>query len=141
MKVCSKCNTEKPLTDYYGHKKGKDGFDSYCKKCILEKRKIDYKNGKTNGKVLKRLYGITNADYNAMLLAQNGKCKICNINKCLTGKRLAVDHDHATGKVRGLLCGNCNKALGLFKDSATIIEAAIAYLMVIRNEQTSDKND
>ena len=71
-------------------------------------------------------YGITFGAYTLMLIKQHYKCKIC---KTLEGKKhLAVDHDHKTGKVRGLLCGPCNRALGSFKDDVDILKKAIIYL-------------
>lgn len=73
---------------------------------------------------LKHNYGITLEDYNLMFKKQNGKCFICNTLKNV----LHVDHCHTTNKVRGLLCGNCNKALGLLKDNIDILQTAINYL-------------
>ena len=73
-------------------------------------------------------FGITLADYDKMLNNQNGVCAICGkVN--LTRRRLAVDHNHKTGKVRGLLCGKCNKAIGLFEDNPEILGKAIKYLL------------
>lgn len=82
---------------------------------------------------LKRMYGITLDQYNAMVDAQQGKCAICaqpekSLDKDGGPRQMPVDHCHATGKVRGLLCTACNRALGLFKDSPKILEAAISYL-------------
>lgn len=73
-------------------------------------------------------YNISIKEYEFLLKSQKNKCAICGIsqNKCL--KKLGVDHDHSTKKVRGLLCGNCNRALGLFKDSISSLEEAIKYL-------------
>lgn len=79
-------------------------------------------------KLLKN-YGITLEQYNQMFVDQNGVCKICGQPE-LT-KRLAVDHNHITGKIRGLLCTRCNTAIGLFKENISIIEGAVRYL---RNE-------
>jgi hypothetical protein len=80
----------------------------------------------------KRRYGITVQDYDMMHMEQNGLCKICNNpeSRVSNGKtsRLAVDHCHNTGKVRGLLCWACNASLGRFKDSIEILESAISYL-------------
>jgi hypothetical protein len=72
---------------------------------------------------LKRLYGITDADFTRMSNEQGRRCAICRV-------RIAtdVDHDHKTGKVRGLLCGSCNRALGLMKDTPHRLEAAAKYL-------------
>lgn len=75
-----------------------------------------------------RLYGITNDDYNTMFQEQGGKCKICNRHQMEFNISLAIDHDHQTGKVRGLLCGKCNAALGLFDDNITRLKSAIEYL-------------
>jgi len=75
-------------------------------------------------------YGITIDIYSQMLENQNNKCAICkseSSNTKLTN-RFYVDHDHKTGKVRGLLCNNCNFALGHFSDNITILENAIKYL-------------
>ena len=75
--------------------------------------------------VLKSRYGITMEDYYKMLEAQNNKCAVCKIEAT---KTLDVDHDHNTGKVRGLLCNNCNRGLGHLKDSITNLQNAIDYL-------------
>ena len=88
-----------------------------------------YRNKKyaTDGKNrrLVQRYGITIEDYNRILAEQKGLCAICG-NVPTT--RFHVDHDHATGKVRGLLCVACNMALGLFKDNPRLLERSIEYL-------------
>ncbi len=62
-----------------------------------------------------------------MFVAQNGVCAICSrLN--LSGRRLAVDHDHATGKVRGLLCSRCNSAIGLARESLDVLKKTVLYL-------------
>jgi hypothetical protein len=80
-----------------------------------------------------RRQGVSNKQYQALFKAQNGKCAICGAidgHRSRYGKvcRLAVDHDHRTGQVRGLLCNSCNRGLGRFKDSIENLEAAIRYL-------------
>jgi hypothetical protein len=77
--------------------------------------------------VLLQKFGITKAAYDALLLAQNGVCAICD-KECKSGRRLAVDHCHSTGKVRGLLCIKCNNALGKVDDSPRILRRMIDYL-------------
>jgi hypothetical protein len=74
---------------------------------------------------LQTRYGITAEMYAAMLAAQQGQCAIC---KSIPDGLLHVDHCHETERVRGLLCGNCNRALGLFKDNIKSLEEAITYL-------------
>ena len=77
-----------------------------------------------------RVYGLTVEAYEALLAAQGGVCAICRRPPAADGrqKRLHVDHDHATDAVRGLLCSNCNTALGLLDDDVDRIAAAIFYL-------------
>lgn len=72
-------------------------------------------------------FGITVEQYDALYQTQDGLCKICG-KPCATGKALAVDHDHETGVVRGLLCTKCNVALGQFGDDINLLASAIVYL-------------
>lgn len=74
---------------------------------------------------LKSLYGLTLAQWDRMVLRQEGRCAICEV----ATPDLHVDHCHATGKVRALLCANCNRALGLFKDDAAVMRAAARYVV------------
>lgn len=90
---------------------------------VLRKMKQDwYKRYR-----LARRYGMTLQEYDAMLESQNGKCAICNCPPS-EGRDLCVDHNHETGKVRGLLCDLCNKGIGQFGDSAERIESAMLYI-------------
>lgn len=75
---------------------------------------------------LVRKYGITADEYDRRLDEQGGGCKICG--KILQRVSLAVDHNHKTGKVRGILCENCNRGLGMFKDDPNLLRSAIEYL-------------
>jgi hypothetical protein len=75
---------------------------------------------------LKNNYNITLEEYNQLFESQNGKCAICN--KEQQNKLLAVDHNHNTNQIRGLLCSKCNLALGLFYDNINNLKAAILYL-------------
>lgn len=82
--------------------------------------------------ILQANYGITIIQYDAMLAAQNNVCAICGRNETALWKgvvrRLAVDHDHETGEVRGLLCHQCNLGLGHFEDDRKLLQNAINYL-------------
>lgn len=71
----------------------------------------------------KYLYGIDAATFVARLAAQDGRCKICDI-----AQGTDLDHNHATGTARSVLCGDCNRALGLFRESRAALRRAIAYL-------------
>lgn len=72
-------------------------------------------------------YGLSENEHLALIKEQNNLCAICGGKDA--GKVLCVDHNHTTGAVRGLLCGNCNVGLGNFRDNPKILESAIAYLL------------
>lgn len=76
--------------------------------------------------VLRSRYGISKSDYLDLLESQNYSCAICG---SAATKTLDVDHDHTTGKVRGLLCNNCNRGIGHLKDSPQILLKAVEYLV------------
>jgi len=87
---------------------------------------------KSDRRILK-VYGISDEDYCRMLAAQNGKCVVCgreNSGYVKNGEytRMYVDHDHATGKIRGLLCRTCNSAIGFAQDNPEILEKLSKYL-------------
>lgn len=138
MKHCTICNTTKPLSAF-GLLRGKPRH--LCKECRNieskewyaknkdKKREISkkYKHIKKD-KDLQSTYGITLEDYYKMLADQGSSCKICGTNQDKLKRALCVDHCHATGKVRGLLCDTCNRSLGMLKDSADILKRAIKYL-------------
>lgn len=74
---------------------------------------------------LQRTYGLALLDFEFLIVSQQGRCAICGKPD---GKKLHIDHDHATGCIRGLLCGSCNRAMGLFHEDAARFEAAGEYL-------------
>ena len=86
-----------------------------------------YRRAKANA-TLRFNFGITLDQYESMLASQNGVCAICKRPQRHVASRLAVDHCHLTGKVRGLLCTPCNRALGVFEDSQELLESALAYI-------------
>jgi len=77
---------------------------------------------------LKKDYGITMEQYNQMLINQKECCAICNKHQNQLKKKLDIDHNHETGKIRGLLCNPCNQAIGLLKDNSELLQSAINYL-------------
>jgi hypothetical protein len=81
--------------------------------------------------VFKKVYGISMAEYEAMFERQGGACAICK----RTGVTLCVDHSHLTGEVRGLLCSQCNSAIGFCSDDPAVLQAAAAYLQAARDRQ------
>lgn len=134
-KVCARCKVEKPATEenFCRAKTGSKWFQSYCKPCAAGVTTEWHKNDplrlqKARRHVLKRLYGLTVEQYEAMYRAQGGVCAICS--RVPSGKkdRLAVDHCHESGAVRGLLCDACNKALGGFRDNPDALRKAAEYV-------------
>jgi hypothetical protein len=77
---------------------------------------------------LRKDYGISLVEYEKLLAEQGGQCAVCHGTKTRNGYRFAVDHDHVSGKVRGLLCDTCNRAIGLLKDDPAVLRAAASYL-------------
>jgi hypothetical protein len=66
--------------------------------------------------------------YNTLFIGQDGRCAICFLHQSELKKAFAVDHDHSTNEIRGLLCQNCNVGIGNLKDSVTLLENALSYL-------------
>lgn len=136
-KRCSKCKQALPAAAFSVVSSGKRAghLVAQCKACRVETQK-QYKRSDPTvySRVewpakLKRQYNITVGDYNRMLTVQGGCCAVCRTDT--PGSRTTrfhVDHCHATGQVRGLLCHLCNRMLGLARDEATILRAAAAYL-------------
>lgn len=104
----------------------------WCKLCCKERDKTpeqkqrQAKNSRKNN--LKQWYGLSLEQYNDMFLKQNGLCAICKIHQNNLHRTFNIDHNHQTGKVRGLLCSTCNSGMGSLKDNITLLEAAIQYL-------------
>ena len=86
-----------------------------------------YKYSQRNA-TLRKKYGIGVEEYDALLEKQGGVCAICGVNENYSSWYFAVDHDHLTGEVRGLLCNKCNSAIGQLKDDPALIRKALAYL-------------
>ncbi|HEC64952.1 MAG TPA: hypothetical protein ENI23_06655 [bacterium] len=100
--------------------------DKYRDRYNLRAKEKRAKQSEPPSCYLMRCYGITKKQYDAMLEQQNGLCAICR--KKEINRRLAVDHNHATKQIRGLLCSLCNTALGKFDDSVNMLTRAINYL-------------
>ena len=133
--MCIKCKEVKGLNEFYKNKNSTTGM---CKTCTKENNSDYRKNPVIKEREQKRVkenmwkkYGIKNMSYERyeeILLQQNNCCKICGIHKSKIKRSLAVDHDHTTGEVRGLLCDKCNNLLGKVKENIFILESAIEYL-------------
>ena len=119
-KTCSMCGDRLPINDFYTNKKLTSSIGSLCGNC----RRITKQTGMPYGSSRASL-GIDAIKYQAMLMTQCGRCAICDE---VPTHSLHVDHDHKSGKIRGLLCRNCNLMIGLAKDSRIILKSATHYL-------------
>src|SRR3954454_6352124 len=130
-KWCPDCDSIKVIDEFPRTRSSPTGRHSYCKPChnVRGKSSKD-KVGGSRTYHLKRRYGITAEDADAMLEAQNGLCAICG-----SAPAAHVDHDHETGAVRALLCFNCNGGLGQFKDDPRVLRAAAEYVEEHRRRQ------
>ena len=121
-KPCTKCKEDKPLSEYNASENAPDKKRPECKSCQKHTTAV-YRNTY----YIKR-YGITLADYNRMFSDQEGLCGICGRHQIEFKNRLHVDHCHETGKVRELLCGECNTGIGSLQDDPELLRVAIEYL-------------
>jgi len=119
LAVCKSCGQEKAISDFPALAYGK----YHCRACLAV----------LNHEAQMRRHDSSTDVYQTLLQKQQGRCAICGKSvghkSCLGQQcRLAIDHDHRTGAIRGLLCNNCNRGLGRFKDSVTLLQAALRYL-------------
>lgn len=148
MKICKICKLELPLESFAKRSLSKDGKMFECRKCSSERAvqwvKDNREKFRENQKkfaakqktkdyrrdwALQKQYGVSLDEFKEMEKEQGGKCAICGIF-C----KLHLDHDHETGRIRGLLCPNCNKGLGLFFDNAKNLNNARKYLQNTKDE-------
>ena len=128
VKVCTKCNESKPHTDFYkrGERNNKQRTKSYCKVCAIKINKYYVEQNPYNW-ITKR-YNVSLEIAKDLYMRSMKTCDICGVEWDGTKERLCIDHDHTTGKVRGVLCKHCNHVLGHSKDSVTILKSAVEYL-------------
>jgi hypothetical protein len=136
-RICTKCKENKSIDNFWKKKNGV--YVSICKKCSAKafkkystdtnysrKRYWDNRDYERERHLIRK-YGINFIDYKRILKQQMGVCAICGIPEP-EHKMFDVDHDHKTGKVRGLLCTNCNRMLGHARDNGVILRNAADYL-------------
>lgn len=145
LKRCKICGQELPRTEFYSHPKTRDRLYHDCKACYRERgRRWHHQNRegvlrRTRNNYLKRNYGITQAEVSALLEQQNGRCAICSSEVSFgrgPHRRACVDHDHETGKVRGILCDRCNSAEGLIKGAGLPLALWSARLVLYLHQST-----
>lgn len=151
MKTCVRCGLEKVRQNFYARTVAPDGLNAACKDCMkaAEKKSADARRVRLavdpdlrdavrrQGREFRRRerdarYGLQPGEHDALVRLQGGVCAACGRTPEEAGMRrrpLHVDHDHATGRVRGLLCHNCNLALGQVADSVDRLMGLVAYLM------------
>lgn len=134
-KTCSRCQEEKPLEEFPRRARSSDGRAPACSSCVAvyygqrqerirEVRRDHYERVGRDQHRLKR-YGLTPEAFAALLTEQGSRCAIC---RSLMVEEVIVDHDHETGRVRGLLCRPCNSGIGHLGDDPARVRAALAYL-------------
>lgn len=143
MKRCVKCGEDKPNSDFHKQAAAKDGLKTWCKRCACsytnqwhadnaDKRAAWVRRRKQDPAVYRaanwRSQGIDVAQAATMLREHDGRCTLCGADFPGTKKGWAVDHCHATGKVRGVLCYGCNTGLGGFKDNPHTLRKAAEYI-------------
>lgn len=143
-KRCGKCQQDKPVSEFYTRKRNgvAKGLLYRCKACTKkaafawQRKNQEELNRRRRNRRWKENWGLTAEDYDGMLARQGGRCAICRrtatelwIEAGRKGStQLFVDHSHATGLVRGLLCFRCNRALGLLRDDPDYLERGRRYL-------------
>lgn len=140
LKFCRLCSQKKPIAEFPTYLNGKTGYrnrHSYCKPCCREYGRRNHQTPRRQKShwlhQLRSKYGIDEKTYTAMLTDCGGLCTICRKPESCKNRRgevrkLAVDHCHRTGKVRGLLCQQCNQAIARLRDDPILCRAAAEYL-------------
>lgn len=122
---CADCGATKDAAEFPRNRRQPSGRHCYCKTCHnARNRRFLKKVGGTRKYHLKERYGITLEEFDEMVARQGGLCAICR-----EAPATDVDHDHTSGRARGILCEPCNGTIGLFHDDPAIIRRAIAYLI------------
>lgn len=130
-RICTFCQLKQPIGSFIN---AGTRLDYKCLECNKRLSASWYQGnkGRARDQMIRWRFGITGDTYRAMLADQGGTCAICGTlpdpSAAYNKRTLAVDHNHGTGAVRGLLCPNCNNGLGCFRDNISVMEKAIAYL-------------
>lgn len=132
IRHCTQCNQVKPKEEFV-KKANSPRFYSWCRDCFnqhgrdLKQRNPEAYKKKVRKNTLKRRYNLTEEEYQNLLDSQNGTCAICKEIPV----RFVIDHDHSSGKVRGLLCDNCNLSVGWYENNSNRISQIIEYLNML----------
>ncbi len=115
-KTCTKCKETKPASSFYKNKAKPDGLHWICKECVKTYKKSDKIKRVDTNRRLVREFGITLDDWEKMFNQQGGCCFLCGRHQTEMETSIHTDHDHKTGKIRGLLCVRCNSMVGVIDD-------------------------
>jgi hypothetical protein len=130
-RMCTACGQTKTVNDFQKDKKGTLGRGSKCKACQSAYQK-SWREQKAYSQLRegarRAKYGMASGDFDKLLAGQNSACAICRIDLDPLSKKTCIDHCHATGAVRGVLCKKCNTTLGWARDDVKWLGDAIAYL-------------
>lgn len=142
MKRCTRCREEKPIDQFHRNRSRGDGWSVWCKACVSQRNATPEHRARWRRNKLASRFGITAERYAEMLSEQEGVCASCGRAETVNGnhgsvKALAVDHDHETGDVRGLLCQACNLALGVLGDDPARLMGLAAYVVKARDNTDS----
>jgi hypothetical protein len=127
---CWACKKTKPVEEFTKNKNGVDGYATLCLEC-KRTRSTNWRSrqpGYYRDRDLRRYYGIGIEDFDAILELQGGGCRICGKTPEEDTRTFHVDHSHATGRIRGILCHGCNTGIGLFKENVAFLQEAISYI-------------
>lgn len=126
--TCTRCNETKDASSFPSEPRKRNGLKSHCRKCSgVSSAAWKIKHNYHTTTLIMKKYGITENEYLTMMVLQDSCCAICKEDFVPEVKPI-VDHDHTTGEVRGLLCRQCNSALGFFKDDPELLDKAGRYL-------------
>lgn len=125
LKRCPKCGHEKPVSGFVKNRSAKDGVGDYCRPCHVAVVRANVRKNHGSGRdfQLKRRYGVDSTTAAWLILQQGGVCAVCRERK-----PVHLDHCHDSREVRGILCFNCNRALGYFDDDVSTMCRAADYL-------------
>jgi hypothetical protein len=146
VKTCKDCKLDKPLSEFYSYTRNDVvKYFAHCKKCNKDRTDAwtaanpekakdiqarHYAKHRTEAKeyYIQKTYGLSPEEYEALLNANGRRCYICDKHESECAKGLHVDHNHITGKIRGVLCFSCNAAIGYLKESPELLDRAKAYI-------------
>lgn len=134
LKWCPGCHKDRPKAAFYSNASQWDGFSSYCQDCTRQLAREAYRRNPVGVRIQQReaKYGLCEKKFAGLLHAQRGRCAVCRRKfsdlPSVKQYNIYVDHDHRTGRVRGLLCCACNTGIGKLGDTIKGLERALHYL-------------